>query len=60
MNPSQKTGAKIQVANEMLPDSTEREVEVSGSINRVMDCIKKLTKIAVEVKFGLDFYLLFL
>ncbi|ESO04478.1 hypothetical protein HELRODRAFT_99711 [Helobdella robusta] len=46
----ERTGSKIQVANDLLPDSTEREVGLSGSMSGVMDCVKKLAKIAIETK----------
>lgn len=46
----EKTGAKIQVANMLLPKSTEREVSLSGPNDKVLECVRKLAKIALETK----------
>ena len=45
----QSTGASIQVANEMLPGSTERAVTISGSPDAIIPCIRRLCAIAIEV-----------
>jgi len=45
----QSTGASIQVANEMLPGSTERAVTISGSSDTISPCIRRLCAIAIEV-----------
>lgn len=45
----QSTGASIQVANEMLPGSTERAVTISGSPDSIAPCIRRLCVIAIEV-----------
>jgi len=45
----QSTGATIQVANEMLPGSTERAVTISGSPDVIAPCIQRLCAIAIEV-----------
>jgi len=45
----QSTGAVIQVANEMLPGSTERAVTISGSSDAITPCIRRLCAIAIEV-----------
>jgi len=44
------TGATIQVANEMLPSSTERAVTISGTPDSIIPCIRRLTAIAIETK----------
>jgi len=45
----QSTGATIQVANEMLPGSTERAVTISGSPDAIAPCIQRLCAVAIEV-----------
>lgn len=46
----ESTGAIIQVANEMLPNSNERVVSLSGSTDSICPCIKRLFEIATETK----------
>ena len=43
------TGASIQVASEMLPNSTERAVTVSGSSEAITQCIYNICNIMAEV-----------
>ena len=45
----QATGASIQVASEMLPNSTERAVTVSGTADAITECIKYVCGIMLEV-----------
>ncbi|CAG0882128.1 unnamed protein product [Darwinula stevensoni] len=42
------TGASIQVASEMLPNSTERAVTVSGAAEAIQQCIYHICLIMVE------------
>ncbi|XP_076437048.1 poly(rC)-binding protein 2-like [Babylonia areolata] len=42
------TGASIQVASEMLPNSTERAVTVSGTADAITQCIKYICGIMQE------------
>merc|ERR1712223_2170531 len=42
------TGASIQVASEMLPNSTERAVTVSGSSEAITQCIYNICNIMAE------------
>jgi len=49
----QSTGASIQVANEMLPGSTERAVTVSGSPDAIAPCIQRLCAVAIEVCYSI-------
>lgn len=42
------TGASIQVASEMLPNSTERAVTVSGTADAITECIKYVCGIMLE------------
>lgn len=44
------TGATIQVANDMLPNSTERSVTVAGKTDSIMQCIQRLCNIITETK----------
>lgn len=51
----QSTGASIQVASEMLPNSTERAVTVSGTAEAVTACIKVVCNIMLEVRHKLTY-----
>lgn len=44
----QITGATIQVASEMLPNSTERAVTVSGSADAITKCIYQICCVMME------------
>lgn len=46
----QTTGAQIQVASEMLPNSTERAVTVSGTADAITACIQNICNIMLEVR----------
>ncbi|XP_055996563.1 poly(rC)-binding protein 3-like isoform X3 [Ostrea edulis] len=43
------TGASIQVASEMLPNSTERAVTVSGTADAITLCIQNICSIMLEL-----------
>lgn len=43
------TGASIQVASEMLPNSTERAVTISGTAEAVTQCIYHICNVMLEV-----------
>ena len=45
----QVTGASVQVASEMLPNSTERAVTISGNSEAVIQCIYHICVIMSEV-----------
>ena len=45
---SQMTGATIQVASEMLPNSTERAVTISGSSEVITKCIYQICCVMME------------
>lgn len=49
----QSTGASIQVASEMLPNSTERAVTVSGTADAITQCIKYICGIMQEVSLDI-------
>ena len=46
------TGASIQVASEMLPNSTERAVTISGGSDAITQCVYHICCVMTEVKFG--------
>lgn len=45
------TGASIQVASEMLPNSTERAVTISGTGEAITQCIYHICNVMLEVRF---------
>ena len=45
----QVTGASVQVASEMLPNSTERAVTISGNSEAVIQCTYHICVIMSEV-----------
>lgn len=49
----QLTGASIQVASEVLPNSSERTVTISGTAKAISKCIRQLCHILIEVSHGL-------
>ena len=46
------TGASVQVASEMLPNSTERAVTISGGSEAITQCIYNICNIMAEVRGG--------
>ncbi|XP_053603983.1 poly(rC)-binding protein 3 isoform X6 [Plodia interpunctella] len=44
------TGANIQVASEMLPNSTERAVTISGTCDAITQCIYHICCVMLEVR----------
>uniref|UniRef100_A0A3Q2NS35 Poly(rC) binding protein 4 n=1 Tax=Fundulus heteroclitus TaxID=8078 RepID=A0A3Q2NS35_FUNHE len=44
----QSTGAQIQVAGDLLPNSTERGVTISGNQDSVIQCVKLICTVIVE------------
>ena len=44
------TGASVQVASEMLPNSTERAVTISGNSEAITQCIYNICNIMAEVR----------
>ena len=47
--PFQSTGAQIQVAGDLLPNSTERGVTISGNQDSVIQCVKLICTVILEV-----------
>ena len=48
------TGASIQVASEMLPNSTERAVTISGGSDAITQCVYHICCVMTEVTFGFE------
>lgn len=44
------TGASIQVASEMLPNSTERAVTLSGSADSIILCMQTVCQVSLSAK----------
>lgn len=44
----ESTGAQIQVAGDLLPNSTERGVTISGSQDSVIQCVKLICNVILE------------
>ncbi len=45
----QSTGAQVQVAGDLLPDSTERAVTISGTPHAITQCVKHICTVMLEV-----------
>ncbi|XP_014866816.1 PREDICTED: poly(rC)-binding protein 3-like [Poecilia mexicana] len=45
------TGAQVQVAGDLLPNSTEREVTISGGQDAIIQCVKLICTVILEVRF---------
>lgn len=46
----QSTGAQVQVAGDMLPNSTERAVTISGAPEAIIQCVKQICVVLLEVR----------
>uniref|UniRef100_A0A7N6FJ00 K Homology domain-containing protein n=1 Tax=Anabas testudineus TaxID=64144 RepID=A0A7N6FJ00_ANATE len=42
------TGAQVQVAGDLLPNSTEREVTISGNQDAIIQCVKHICTVILE------------
>lgn len=45
------TGAQVQVAGDMLPNSTERAVTISGTPDAIIQCVKQICVVMLEVGY---------
>ncbi|CAJ0965646.1 unnamed protein product [Ranitomeya imitator] len=45
---TQSTGAQVQVAGDMLPNSTERAVTISGTPDAIIQCVKQICVVMLE------------
>lgn len=50
----QSTGAQVQVAGDMLPNSTERAVTISGTPEAIIQCVKQICVVMLEVQANPD------
>uniref|UniRef100_A0A452VNJ0 Poly(rC) binding protein 3 n=1 Tax=Ursus maritimus TaxID=29073 RepID=A0A452VNJ0_URSMA len=48
----ESTGAQVQVAGDMLPNSTERAVTISGTPDAIIQCVKQICVVMLEVQSG--------
>lgn len=46
----QSTGAQVQVAGDMLPNSTERAITIAGIPQSIIDCVKQICVVMLEVR----------
>ncbi|XP_068101371.1 poly(rC)-binding protein 3 isoform X11 [Hyperolius riggenbachi] len=44
----ESTGAQVQVAGDMLPNSTERAVTISGTPDAIIQCVKQICVVMLE------------
>ncbi|XP_034545512.1 poly(rC)-binding protein 4-like [Notolabrus celidotus] len=44
----ESTGAQVQVAGDLLPNSTEREVTISGAQDAIIQCVKLICTVMLE------------
>lgn len=49
------TGCSIQVASEMLPNSTERAVTLTGTSDAITQCIHQICCVMLEVSININF-----
>ncbi|XP_042698084.1 poly(rC)-binding protein 2-like isoform X10 [Chrysemys picta bellii] len=45
----ESTGAQVQVAGDMLPNSTERAVTISGTPDAIIQCVKQICVVMLEL-----------
>ncbi|XP_075870114.1 poly(rC)-binding protein 3 isoform X1 [Nelusetta ayraudi] len=50
----ESTGAQVQVAGDMLPNSTERAVTISGTPEAIIQCVKQICVVMLEVEYLQD------
>lgn len=49
LSPPQSTGAQVQVAGDMLPNSTERAITIAGTPQSIIECVKQICVVMLEV-----------
>ena len=47
---SKSTGAHVQVAGDMLPNSTERAITIAGTPQSIIECVKQICVVMLEVR----------
>ncbi|NXX61337.1 PCBP2 protein, partial [Scopus umbretta] len=45
----ESTGAQVQVAGDMLPNSTERAITIAGIPQSIIECVKQICVVMLEV-----------
>lgn len=50
----QSTGAQVQVAGDMLPNSTERAITIAGTPQSIIECVKQICVVMLEVSHASD------
>lgn len=50
----QSTGAQVQVAGDMLPNSTERAITIAGTPQSIIECVKQICVVMLEVSSESD------
>lgn len=51
----QSTGAQVQVAGDMLPNSTERAITIAGTTHSIIECVKQICVVMLEVRVFVKF-----
>ncbi|KFU84732.1 Poly(rC)-binding protein 2, partial [Chaetura pelagica] len=46
----ESTGAQVQVAGDMLPNSTERAITIAGIPQSIIECVKQICVVMLEVQ----------
>lgn len=46
----QSAGAQVQVAGDMLPNSTERAITIAGTPQSIIECVKQICVVMLEVE----------
>lgn len=46
----QSAGAQVQVAGDMLPNSTERAITIAGTPQSIIECVKQICVVMLEVQ----------
>lgn len=46
---NKSTGAQVQVAGDMLPNSTERAITIAGTPLSIIECVKQICVVMLEV-----------
>ncbi|XP_010179321.1 PREDICTED: poly(rC)-binding protein 2-like, partial [Mesitornis unicolor] len=44
----ESTGAQVQVAGDMLPNSTERAITIAGIPQSIIECVKQICVVMLE------------
>ncbi|KAK1786579.1 hypothetical protein P4O66_003026 [Electrophorus voltai] len=56
----ESTGAQVQVAGDMLPNSTERAITIAGTPLSIIECVKQICVVMLEDNCSLDISIFFL